>query len=266
MNYWTQLSRDFASQRNYLDELYKVYPISPNSRRPISQEKELKIKRAFDSRNNSELIRQLLSLDLFPLKDSYVAFLKRDPAALARNPETINRLAGNLYHLGFAEMMDKCTQPKETNRQIGPMFKRWLDQGTLGAAIIRSSAAFLASTSNCVFNASDLEMQKFAHQYLGYNREKGIDFIAKFNDKYIFAETKFLTDFGDHQNAQFADAISTLSAPLAAKAVPNEVIRIAILDGVLYIKGHNKMSKYLEEHTEQLIMSSLVLREFLYSL
>ena len=33
MNYWTKLSVDFAQQRNYLDELYKVYPITPNLRR-----------------------------------------------------------------------------------------------------------------------------------------------------------------------------------------------------------------------------------------
>lgn len=26
MNYWTQLSIEFANQRNYLDELFKVYP------------------------------------------------------------------------------------------------------------------------------------------------------------------------------------------------------------------------------------------------
>ncbi|MBQ7215732.1 MAG: hypothetical protein IJP54_08045 [Synergistaceae bacterium] len=31
MNYWTQQSIDFAQQRNYLDELFKVYPLSPKS-------------------------------------------------------------------------------------------------------------------------------------------------------------------------------------------------------------------------------------------
>ena len=58
--------------------------------------------------------------------------------------------------------------------------------------------------------------------------------VARFNGKYIIAEAKFLTDFGGHQNAQFADAISTLKAGCSA-------ITIGILDGVLYIKGKNKM-------------------------
>jgi len=266
MNYWTKISEEFASQRNYLDELYKVYPISPNLRREISKEKENKIKKAFDSNDKIELIKQLLTLDLFPIKDSYVAFLKRDPSAINRNPNTIDRLAGNLYQMGFDEIIEKCTQPKETNRQIGPMFKQWIDKGTLGAKVIKNPDEFLKFESNCIFNSSDKEMEKFAHKYLGYNREKGIDFIAKFNNKYVFAETKFLTDFGGHQNAQFDDAVSTISAPIENKFVENEVIPIAILDGVLYIKGKNKMHRYLEEHTEQLIMSSLVLREYLYSI
>lgn len=266
MNYWTKISEEFALQRNYLDELYKVYPISPNLRREISKEKEKNIKFAFDSKNNIELIKQLLTIELFPIKDSYVAFLKRDSSAIYRNPETVNRLAGNLYQMGFNEIIEKSTQPKETNRQIGPMFKQWIDKGTIGVEVIKDSEEFLKSNSNCVFNSSDMEMEKFAHKYLGYNREKGIDFIAKFNNKYVIAEAKFLTDFGGHQNAQFDDAVSTMSAPIENKLVENEVIPIAILDGVLYIKGNNKMYRYLEEHPNQLIMSSLVLREYLYSI
>lgn len=35
MNLWTAMSVEFASQRNYLDELFKVYPISPNIRRDV---------------------------------------------------------------------------------------------------------------------------------------------------------------------------------------------------------------------------------------
>ena len=47
MNIWTQMSIDFANQRNYLDELYKVYPISPNLRREIDPKLEVNIQKAF---------------------------------------------------------------------------------------------------------------------------------------------------------------------------------------------------------------------------
>lgn len=266
MNYWTNLSVEFAQQRNYLDELYKVYPITPNLRREIPKTREDKVREAFENNNNVMLVKELLELDLFPIKDSYVAYLKRDKTAIDRNPQTINRIAGTLFQMGIEQIIDKCTEPKETNRQMGPMFKRWIDKGTIGAPIIHDATEFLNSTENCIFNASDAEMKNFASKYLGFKRNKGIDFIAKFNNKYVIAEAKFLTDMGGHQNAQFDDAVSTMQTSFEDKTVDNEVIPIAIMDGVLYIKGTHKLYKYLKDHPEQTIISALLLREFLYSL
>lgn len=266
MNYWTQLSVDFAQQRNYLDELYKVYPITPNLRREISKVQEDKVRNAFKNKNNILLIEELLKLDLFPIKDSYVVYLKRDKTAINRNPQTINRIAGTLIQMGIEEIIDKCTEPKETNRQMGPMFKRWIDTGAIGVPIIHSGNEFLNCTENCIFNASDSEMEKFARENLGFEREKGIDFLAKFNNKYVIAEAKFLTDMGGHQNAQFDDAVRTMQSSFKNKKVNNEIISIAIMDGVLFIKGNHKQYKYLNAHPDQIIISALLLREFLYSL
>lgn len=265
MNYWTEISVEFANQRNYLDSLFKVYPLSPNLRREISTEKWDNIKQAFVLRENDKLIKNLLDLELFPIKDSYVAYLKRDPSAFERNPETINRLAGNLFELGLDKIYEKCTEPKETNRQIGPLFKRWVHSGALGAPVFDNISQFLSTVGNAILNVSDSEMEKFAREYLGYNHDKGLDFVAKCNNKYIIGEAKFLTDFGGHQNAQFADAVSTITSELNPNRLNAEVIKIAICDGVLYIRSNNKIYKYLTEHEEQIILSSLVLREFLYS-
>ena len=266
MNYWTQLSADLAQQRNYLDELYKVYPITPNLRREISEDSEKKVRLAFENRNNVMLVKELLKLDLFRIKDSYVAYLKKDETAIDRNPQTVNRIAGTLFQMGIDEIIEKCTEPKETNRQIGPMFKNWINKGTIGAEIFKHAESFLNYDENCIFNASDAELEKFARKYLGYTREKGIDFIAKFNHKYVIAETKFLTDMGGHQNAQFDDAVSTMQSSFENKTVSEEVISIAIMDGVLFIKGKNKLYKYLQNNPDKIIISALLLREFLYSL
>lgn len=266
MNYWTKLSVEYANQKNYLDSLFKVYPMSPNLRREISDGKWSQIKNAFNAGDNAGLVKELLSLELFPIKDSYVAYLKRDPSSINRNPETINRLAGNLYEMGLDDIFEKCTEPKETNRQIGPLFKRWISKGTLGAPVYSDVYSFLHSGGNAILNASDAEMEKFAREYLGYNHNKGLDFVARFNNKYIIGEAKFLTDFGGHQDAQFADAISTITSGLLPNKLNAEVIKIAICDGVLYITGNNKMHKHLKEHDDQVILSSLLLREFLYSI
>lgn len=265
MNYWTELSVEFANQRNYLDSLFRVYPISPNLRREIPLAKWDEIVSAYDSRDNCGLVQRLLALELFPLKDSYVAYLKRDPSSIARNPETVNRLAGNLYEMGLDTIFEKCTEPKETNRQIGPLFKRWVAKGTLGAPVYNDVQSFLRAQGNAILNTSDAEMQRFAVEHLGYHHEKGLDFVARFNSKYIIGEAKFLTDFGGHQDAQFADAISTITTDLSSNPLGAEVIKIAICDGVLYIRGNNKMHRYLREHDDEIVLSSLLLREFLYS-
>ena len=161
--------------------------------------------------------------------------------------------------MGIEEIIDKCTEPKETNRQIGPMFKRWIDKGTIGVPIIHDSDEFFKYNDNCIFNSSDAEMEKFARKYLGFKREKGIDFIAKFNNKYVIAEAKFLTDIGGHQNAQFDDAVRTMQVSFEDKSVKNKVIPIAIMDGVLYIKGNHKLYKYLDNNSKQTIISALLL-------
>jgi len=266
MNHWTKLSAEFAGQRNYLDELFKVYPMSPNLRRELTKAKQNSISKHFNEKNNEELVKDLLSLEIFPLKDSYVAYLKRDPSSIKRNPNTINRLAGNLYQMGIESIFEKCSEPKETNRQIGPLFKRWIDNGTLGATIFKDSSEFLKYNGNAILNTSDAIMSGFCTEYLGYNHDKGIDFIARYNGKYIIGEAKFLSDFGGHQNAQFNDAISTITSTFIKPKLNVEVIKIAILDGVLFIKGNNKMYKFLETNPDKIVISSLLLREFLYSL
>ena len=268
MNYWAQMSADFAAQKNYLDELFKVYPLNPNKRREISEELWSEIQNAYNSQNNVELIKLLLKHKLFPIKDSYVAYLRKDPSAIERNPNIINRIAGNLYQMDLNKIYEKCTEPKETNRQIGPLFKRWISLGTIGCPVFTNVDEFLSCNENAILNMSDEAMKKFAIEYLGYQRiDKGLDFIARFNNKYVIAEAKFLTDFGGHQDAQFDDAITTMNSPLT---IPNklnaEVVKIAILDGVLYINSKSKMYKHLKDNPNEIIVSSLVLREFLYSI
>ena len=138
------------------------------------------------------------------------------------------------------------------------MFRRWLDNKSLGIKPVRLKE-FVNSKENAILDESDNEKKKFAKKYLKYKHNKGLDFIGRFNEKYVIGEAKFLTDFGGHQNAQFNDAVATL------KARGVNAIKIAILDGVLYIPGRNKMYKEITtKFKNENIMSSLVLREFLY--
>lgn len=260
MNYWTKLSIEFANQRNYLDELFTVYPIIPEGIREIDNKKWKKIETSFMKKDNIELLNNLIDLDLFPIKDSYVAYLKRDRTSIYRNPETLERITGRLYEMGLDEIFERCTEPKETNRQIGPLFRGWLQKRTLGIDLLNYNE-FINSNKNAILNGSDKELMEFAREFLNYDGDKGLDFVCRMHNKYITGEAKFLTDFGGHQNAQFEDAKNLL------KNKSSSAIKITILDGVLYIKSNNKMYRYLKEHKEEYyIMSSLVLREFLYQI
>lgn len=219
-----------------------------------------KVECHFKRKDNLALITELLNLDLFPIKDSYMAYLKRDKSALERNPRTINRICGRLYEMGLNKIFEKCSEPKETNRQIGPMFKDWINNKSLGVEPVDLND-FIANENDAILRASDNIMAEFAKSHLNYHHHKGLDFMARFNKKYIIGEAKFLTDFGGHQNAQFNDAISTIETPNI------KAIKVAILDGVLYIESNNKMRKLLDTtYKNYNIMSALVLREFLYQI
>lgn len=260
MNQWTEKSVHIASNNHYLDDLFDIYPTVPGGRRDIPRSTWARIEHAYLQHNNLLLISELLKLDLFPLKDSYVAYLKKDRTALQRNPATVNRLCKRLYEMNLEDIFDRCTDPKETNRQIGPLFQNWVKRATLSYPVV-SEDVFNSTTKDAILEGSDSSLGTYARIYLGYYREKGLDFVGRFNNQLVIGEAKFLTDFGGHQAAQFEDAISTIHASVNAG-----VVQIAILDGVLYIPRKTKMFRYLVDNPSDLIMSALVLREFLNSL
>lgn len=262
---WTSKSLEWANQRDYLDQLFRVYPMQVNLKRKIPEVTLTQIEAYFNARDALPLIKLLLQQEIFPIKDSYVAYLKRDPSSLERNPRTLKRLAGMLYEIGLTEIINNISVPKETNRQIGPLFKNWLESDALGCEITNNEADFIDAGNDIIFIGSDRAMQNLAAKYLGYTREKGLDFIGKFNNNFIMGEAKFLSDFGGHQAEQFDDAIATLETRL--KNTGRRVIKLAILDGVVYIPGKNKMHRNLLKYAKKYpIMSALVIRDYLYSL
>lgn len=266
MNIWTEKSIELANQRDYLDQLFRVYPIASNLNRQLNPKVEKNIELFLANGEKRELLSLLLKQTKFPLKDSYVPYLRKDPSALKRNPKTVDRLFGKLSEMGFDKIIKNITLPKEANRQMGPLFNNWLLSGALGAEVTTNEMEFLHSDKNVIFGGKDESMKKLAMEHLGYTREKkGLDLVAKFNGKFVLGEAKFLTDFGGHQNDQLEDALSTLRSK---KGKTNyDVKTIAILDGVLYIPTKTKMHVALKSaEKNEVILSALFLRDFLYSL
>ena len=165
MNNWIKLSIDYANQRSYLDDLFHVYPTIPEGIRDINEEIWADVEKAFNRKDNDVLLRKLLTFDLFPIKDSYIAYLRRDKSAIARNPKTINRICGRLYEIGLEKIFKNCSEPKETNRQIGPMFREWLRKKSLGIMPVDLDQ-FTANEEDAVLDASDMAMMDFAKNEL----------------------------------------------------------------------------------------------------
>lgn len=260
MNYWTELSIQYANQRSYLDDLFQVYPTIPDGIRDIDKNRWGKIEGAFERKDNETLLKELLKLELFPYKDSYVAYLKKDLSSLNRNPKTINRICGRLYEMGLDRIFERCSEPKETNRQIGPMFGNWIRNKSLGILPVKKEV-FLNTQCDAILDGTDDEKKDFAKEHLNYHRDKGLDLVARFNNRYVIGEAKFLSSDGGSQNSDFEDAIATLET----KNV--RAVKVAILDGVLYIPSKMKMHRFItDSYKDNNIMSSLVLREFLYQL
>ena len=237
MNEWVKKSIEIANAPGYLDKLQEVYPVIQEAEREIPEEVKKKLKKIYN-------------------KGDDVAFLRKREVFIEYNPKTVQRIVNRIRLMGYNAMIESIEEPKEFNRQIGTLFKRWLPKiGYPTLAIedfeIYDGIAFL--------HGSDAQLKDFANTVLGCDLDKAPDFLAKVRKRYVIGEAKFLTDYGGHQNAQFEDALRLL------RGKKGKAIRIAVLDGVVWIKDSTKMYRTVCQ-LEEVALSALLLKDFLESL
>lgn len=263
MNIWTEKSVEYAKSKDYLDELFQVYPILKNPNRPLSQKKKDNIREAITTGDYKRLILECIQSKVSPIKDSYIGFLKHDKGALDRNPATVNRLGQALMDMGYDKIIAEMERPAETNRQMGAAFSNWIDKNVLGIPITKDKDTFLYSEENMILNTNDKERGEFARIHLGYGRNSGLDFLCRYYGKYIIGEAKFISDSGGNQKNQLNSAMNIFTSITTVSK--KEVIPIAILDGVLYLEGDNQMYHTIKRNNND-VMSALFLREFIHQL
>lgn len=256
MNEWVRRSIEIANGPGYLDRLLEVYPVTEETRRRLSRDKKETLMRLFSHPDDQALIKALLDMPKFPVKDPYVAFLRRNKAFLEGNPNTVRRLARRVRTLGFRGMIAALEEPKEFNRKIRTLFRKWMK--TLGYPFLEDPD-FLASNGIAFLEGSEAHYLRFANEQLNCRLSKSPDFIAKAGARYIIGEAKFLTDYGGHQNAQFHDALRLLQGD------EGNALRAAVLDGVVWIRDHNQMFRAVCQLVKP-AFSALLLKEFLESL
>lgn len=91
MNKWLEKSIQIAQQEDYLDRLQKVYKLPNNERRELDNRIWDKVVTAYENKNDVDLIKGLLKLELFPIKHSFVAYFRREPTSISRNPKNGRR-------------------------------------------------------------------------------------------------------------------------------------------------------------------------------
>lgn len=254
MNEWIKKSITLANSKGYLDNLFKIYPIELGDIRSMPDDIKTKIQKAFREKNKIDLIRELLKLPKFPIDDPYIASLRRHPSLLSKNPETIERISKKLFALGIDTVLELASKPKSPSRQLGHSFKRWLS--TLNFPFLEENE-FEKYSGIAFLQGSDKKLKNFADEKLGVkNLKKGIDFILKIQNKFILGEAKFLTDYGGTQNNQFRDAINV------AKITKNNIIGIAILDGIVWFESNAYMHRTIKS-LNGIALSALLLKEFI---
>lgn len=70
MNYWMEQSILYANQKNYLDMLFSVYPMSVNPPREIDNERWAFIEQAFE---HFQRTQQLKVCDVYQVNASYLS-------------------------------------------------------------------------------------------------------------------------------------------------------------------------------------------------
>ncbi len=110
-----------------------------------------------------------------------------------------------------------------------------------------------------ILDGSPNKLKQFSNEHLRASVEKRPDLVARHESRFVVGEAKFLTGFGGHQNTQLQDALELL------RSRSGRVKRIAILDGVVWLKGENKMHRAVLSSGED-VLSALLLKDYLANL
>jgi len=256
MNRWIKKSIEIANALGYLDKLSKIYVMNVNPDRPLDATIEQSIKKAFREKDTKNLIKLLLEAEIFPVKDSYIGFIRAKPYAIDQNPETVERIGDRLYGLGLEKLLEEATRPKETNRQLGSAFRSWLP--TLKYPIL-SEDEFTDVKGIAFLAGGDKALKDYAVKHLGCRLTKGVDVLFKKGNVYVIGEAKFLTTPGGEQDRGFDDASKFIKSKCGMAK------RIALIDGYIWLMRNKGLyNKIVRSNLD--IFSALLLKEFIETL
>lgn len=275
MNVWIKKSIELANKPGYMDAITKVYPFKFGERRPLVPAIKNELRKLYDNGKNVELLLKLLDLKKFPIDHPYVGFFKAEHKEsrmklLKGNPLAVKKIIDVLRsqtresEFGFDAMIIGSEEPIAMNRQIGPLFGNYVKElCTQNSYSYLDEEKFKIFTDGiAVLKGGDKKAKTFAQENLEYSINKGLDLIAKVNEKYVIGEAKWIGTPGGNQDKSGNDAFGLVDGYTSNAAVP-----INILDGYVWLDNlkNSKTPKTIREKDKP-ILSALLLSKFLESL
>ncbi|MBM3325980.1 MAG: hypothetical protein FJY65_03210 [Calditrichaeota bacterium] len=254
MNKWVEKSIELANSEGYLDKLHSIYPVRHESLRELDPKIKEELKKIYYCGNNTSLIKYLLNMPKFPINDPYIAFLRKNEIFIKYNPNTVNRIVDRIKSIGFDEMIQGIIAPKVATKQFGALFNMWLKN--LGFRILSEPEFESNHKGVALLEGGDLKLLEFANKHLACELDKRPDFLIKVNKTYVIGETKFLSAIGGGQDRGFDDALKLV------KGKAGTATRIAVLDGIIWIRDGAKIHKIVSE-LEETALSALILVDYL---
>ena len=296
INPWTKRALELA-KRDYLDrltEIYKAETGEPERLDPSYKKRLEEIYSKFES-NPLEYGEALLAL-LYEIKQRHGRFafnhpyvpLMSDPDVRKRNPKVRDLLLEEIRRRGLNGILAHLEAPKELNRQIGNMFKRWVrdrlpetikftaeDAGfSLGVDVVRVRKSGSKGVSRdylrtiqgkfgpvVIYVGSDEALSALMREEKPGVPvpKKGVDFVATVGDWFLLGEAKFQSDIGGNQDNQIIVGEEILRRIGIDR--DQKVAGLFLLDGMPVIRGYRNLAL----GPNRLITSALLLPKLIVS-
>lgn len=272
-NKWLEKSIELANNENYLDRLQdEIYDVQPAKDRDLDSDAVKQAKKAYEENDYEDLVKAFIAFDKFPYSDTYTAYLRHAKEdVFERNPETVKRIGKRIEQMGIETALARSSQPKESNRQMGGKFEKWLHNTEYDDVSYQRFMGDVSEGEIKIMGESAAKLRKFINHELGIDMDKEPDILAKKKSDgetiYVAGEAKFLTGFGGHQGRQIGDALNI--AEKVHDHHRDDVHGVAVIDGVHLIEIRDDFNRKYQRkirNSDATVLSALYVKEFLESL
>jgi hypothetical protein len=265
LNEWVKKSIEIANSEGYLDRLSEVYPAKTLPIRPLNQQVSIRIHSLHEKGDMEGLLKLLLEITKsghpFPIEHPYASIFRQKPNLIEKNPKVFQELGKIILNMPVEDIIKGLERPIDINRVMGQAFYNWFTNyfPNRGIPVLHEYQFMDNKINRCFFKGRDKDILRFVNKTLGFNLERGRDFLYKKNDKFVVGEARFLSTGGGSQNRDLTETIRFI------KQTKGNVIGVGVLDGIVWF---NK--KYLEMlsnlgHDEP-ALTVLLLEDFLNKL